>query len=79
MNNLYTKMFGRAFYFEQQMASKLNINFELYYKVILECLNCGNKNTVYIKKGRYAKDIASIIRCENCKCTMKDCRCNLCS
>ena len=75
--NFRTKFFGKAYYYEDNVPKKIDINY--YYLAEVECLNCGGTYRVYIRKGRYVKDITTMIRCKKCLCTLKNCKCNTCN
>ncbi len=72
----YTKLFGRAFYYDSKIPPKINLDY--YYIMNITCSNCGYNFEVYFRKGKYTKDVTSMIKCQNCRCTMKDCKCNTC-
>jgi hypothetical protein len=74
---LRTRLFGKMYYYEDLVPKSIDLNF--YYPMEVGCTNCGNKYKVYLRKGRYVKDIQGVIKCKNCKCALKDCKCSVCS
>jgi hypothetical protein len=72
-----TKLLGKAYYAETNFPTNKDVTY--YYSIELICSNCGQVNKVLIKKGSYVKDVAKIVRCSNCKTTLKECKCNTCS
>jgi lysyl-tRNA synthetase class I len=74
---IITKLLGKAYYPEADFPANKDITY--YYPIELICSNCGQVNKVVIKKGKYVKDVSPIVRCSNCKTTMKNCTCNVCS
>jgi hypothetical protein len=74
---LYTKLLGKSYYYEGQVPANIDIGY--YYKVNVGCLNCNEVYNVYIRKGKYVKDVSPQIKCKNCSCSLKECSCNTCN
>jgi hypothetical protein len=67
---LYTKFLGRSYYYEGNVPAKIDIGY--YYIIFGSCSNCGQGYVIYVRKGRYVKDIRPQIKCKNCRCNLKE-------